>query len=362
MGLNYSGCKILLVKYFMSHKSAVCQDVMLAIKENGLSIDPDLGTILKFTKGGWKEANFEIRSDGYSRFYFKCSTGNYSCMAHKAIWMFVNGDIAPGYRIKFISGPSLNISNLKLVDMKELAQNGIKAAKIANSKQHLPPNCKIHGMNPPDGWLILLKRKTCKSCEIPRKAKYYLEKGHIQRNREHLARVKLKFEVLSKYCGGTPECQLCHQMDVDCLCLDHFNNDGKEHRKQVRTSYIYRWAKANNYPQIFRVLCHNCNMLEARKFKPLSDSYNSKKKQRLKRAIFSKYSTDNKCQICKESNLDLLTIDHMDGGGTKHRKEIGHHIYDWLRKHKYPAGFQVLCFNCNIKKSLIQLRSKFTDV
>jgi hypothetical protein len=48
----------------------------------------------------------------------------------------------------------------------------------------------------------------------------------------------------------------------------------------------------------------------------------------------------------------FLTLDHVDGGGTKHMAEVraetgGAHIYSWLHKHGYPEGFQVLCMNCN---------------
>jgi hypothetical protein len=44
----------------------------------------------------------------------------------------------------------------------------------------------------------------------------------------------------------------------------------------------------------------------------------------------------------------FLTIDHINGGGSQHRKKIGHgHFYLWLYNHGYPDGYQVLCMNCN---------------
>lgn len=54
-----------------------------------------------------------------------------------------------------------------------------------------------------------------------------------------------------------------------------------------------------------------------------------------------------KCQCCGETALDFLTIDHIKGGGRKHRKEIGTDLVGWLRKNNYPEGFRVLCMNCN---------------
>ena len=55
-----------------------------------------------------------------------------------------------------------------------------------------------------------------------------------------------------------------------------------------------------------------------------------------------------KCACCGESRPEFLAIDHINGGGNKHHKEIkGMAIGIWLRKHNYPEGFRVLCHNCN---------------
>jgi hypothetical protein len=58
------------------------------------------------------------------------------------------------------------------------------------------------------------------------------------------------------------------------------------------------------------------------------------------------------CACCGETELVFLTMDHIDGGGTQHNKEInGAHLAQWLFKMGFPEGFQVLCFNCNWAKS-----------
>lgn len=72
-----------------------------------------------------------------------------------------------------------------------------------------------------------------------------------------------------------------------------------------------------------------------------------------------KYKTDcinhygGKCICCGETELVFLCIDHINGGGVAHRKEIGMKIHRWLRQKGYPAGYQVLCANCNLGKMIL---------
>lgn len=62
------------------------------------------------------------------------------------------------------------------------------------------------------------------------------------------------------------------------------------------------------------------------------------------------------CGCCGESILAFLAIDHMNGGGTQHRKSekiSGSRFYSWLKKNNFPDGFQVLCHNCNWAKYVL---------
>jgi hypothetical protein len=58
------------------------------------------------------------------------------------------------------------------------------------------------------------------------------------------------------------------------------------------------------------------------------------------------------CACCGETTLEFLGIDHINGGGTKHRKKLGNPggfvFYIWLRLKGYPLGYRVLCQNCNL--------------
>jgi len=78
--------------------------------------------------------------------------------------------------------------------------------------------------------------------------------------------------------------------------------------------------------------------------------------QRLRYRVLLHYSINPKkpvcaCKGCKENHFPFLTLDHINGNGKEHRQKLGSQsVYNWAEKHNYPAGLQVLCFNCNMSK------------
>jgi len=58
------------------------------------------------------------------------------------------------------------------------------------------------------------------------------------------------------------------------------------------------------------------------------------------------------CACCGESQVEFLGLDHIEGGGNRHRKmgESATSIALWVQRHGFPPGFQVLCHNCNLAK------------
>jgi hypothetical protein len=68
-----------------------------------------------------------------------------------------------------------------------------------------------------------------------------------------------------------------------------------------------------------------------------------------RRAILDHYG--RACACCGAT--ENLTVDHVNGGGNRHRAEIGHGsyaLYRWLVVNCYPADFQILCRPCNQSK------------
>lgn len=151
------------------------------------------------------------------------------------------------------------------------------------------------------------------------------------------------------------ECACCGESIERFLTIDHVNDDGAEHRKEIGKS-LYRWLKTHSYPEGFRVLCSSCN---AGRYinggncphsAPVQEpsSHEQRYRRKLKAETFDVYG--GKCACCEEAEITFLCIDHINNDGASHRREVGHTLASmcrWLRDRGYPDGYQVLCFNCN---------------
>lgn len=77
--------------------------------------------------------------------------------------------------------------------------------------------------------------------------------------------------------------------------------------------------------------------------------YFARRYKKEKQLIFEHYGgTNPHCECCGETRQEFLTVNHKNGRGNVHRREIGEsNLYHWLVKNNYPDGFNILCMNCN---------------
>lgn len=88
-----------------------------------------------------------------------------------------------------------------------------------------------------------------------------------------------------------------------------------------------------------------------RKWRKITSGARKEKYRKQRRIALEHYGGKTPtCACCGENTYEFLTLDHIEGGGSKHRKHV-HDVYKWLSKNDYPKGFQVLCFNCNCAKA-----------
>ncbi len=85
---------------------------------------------------------------------------------------------------------------------------------------------------------------------------------HLAQKRENTNRRRQEvfMEALEHYGGSPPKCYCCGESIPILLCLDHVEGEGNKHRKENKISHLSQWAKRNDWPDLFRVACHSCNM------------------------------------------------------------------------------------------------------
>lgn len=84
-------------------------------------------------------------------------------------------------------------------------------------------------------------------------------------------RFKLKLAAITHYSNGTMACAGCgYTGNLDALCLDHINDDGKAHRLELGCggrgigagTTMYERLKALGWLPGLQVLCANCNTIK----------------------------------------------------------------------------------------------------
>lgn len=103
-------------------------------------------------------------------------------------------------------------------------------------------------------------------------------------------------------------------------------------------------------------MCRFCNnrrepgVATCAEHRGLGSEYQKRSRMKLKRAVYEHY--DGACACCGETEILFMSVDHIHNDGAEHRKVVGgsHTFYKWLIKNNFPAGFQMLCFNCNLAK------------
>ena len=90
--------------------------------------------------------------------------------------------------------------------------------------------------------------------------KYRIENKDAIHQQQKERRDALRLEVITHYSPNLC-CEICGENHYEFLALDHKLNNGADHRRRVGSSFrIYLDVKNSEYPDEYRVLCHNCNL------------------------------------------------------------------------------------------------------
>lgn len=157
---------------------------------------------------------------------------------------------------------------------------------------------------------------------------------------------------------GKGECKVCGEKSIKYrrLCEKHFLIDRKKYYKnhpeyKINSKKRQRKIRAAKPPSV------------RYRQNPAELMISNHKRVNSKKINVLKHYGGLKCAECDINDLDMLTIDHINNGGKVHREMYGNKvsIHNMLIKEGYPPGFQVLCFNHNVKKERTRRRKEVKE-
>lgn len=231
------------------------------------------------------------------------------------------------------------------------------------------PRCEKHV--PRSGWTVFggghasAYCKRCFAAYARSRPKRITDAGTkaIQRAKMREYVKGIRREALVAY-GG--KCACCGEGHHEFLAIDHIHGGGNRHRAYLHAnkgtpSNFFHWLRKNGFPEGFRVLCHSCNLArqfygycpheEARAFLGEGLGPNTLRNRKIRLRLIEGYG--GRCVCCSEAHPEFLALDHTDGGGAAHRRELkaaGVSQYQFIRgliAEGFPPGFRILCHSCN---------------
>lgn len=147
-------------------------------------------------------------------------------------------------------------------------------------------------------------------------------------------------------------------------------NVSRQRIHQIITGYRSSKKAENNkkYLQKYRAIHRESYNTKLRiylqgKGKQAHKELKYKENQQIKRLVLTHYGNGKlACVKCGFIDIRALSIDHINGGGGKHTRNLSTSLYRWLIKNGYPIGYQTLCMNCQWIKRVENNEIKRTDL
>ena len=196
-----------------------------------------------------------------------------------------------------------------------------------------------------------------------RRLRYEREKDNISEKRriEYLELKEKIYKILGK------KCNICGITTEKYLTLDHKNGGGRKDRKAsggkigiLRRLRKNGWSKKEIISE-FQILCFNCNCSRGtRDYFDIDPKFlNVRQCGNIKIWKEAYNFFGGKCEICGETEIKYLTIDHRNKDGAERRRngEGGSvRLLRQFRKLKWNESirndFRMLCYNCNCSQDL----------
>ena len=125
--------------------------------------------------------------------------------------------------------------------------------------------------------------------------------------------------------------------------LDNLRRWRASNRERINT--LARQRHASNPTK--RCLDAKRYRLRHPEYKPRQQKADKHRREQLRAEMFAVYGRE--CVCCKEREINFLTLDHVNGGGTQEFLRFGSlGLLRQLKKRGWPqSGYRILCMNCN---------------
>lgn len=166
---------------------------------------------------------------------------------------------------------------------------------------------------------------------------------------------------LCPQCGKNPSSNGKRCPDCSRLSL----HDGKQRFQRRYDNGLCGYCGKNKH-KAGKKSCVECLQKRRDKYASCGDKITRRQNAAIIRAKRKKRILEHYggiCACCGEKELIFLAIDHINGGGNEHRRQIGNNpgnrcgssstqFYKWIEKNDFPDFLQILCHNCNMGKHL----------
>lgn len=195
-------------------------------------------------------------------------------------------------------------------------------------------------------------RLLCEPCAKDRQVEY--QRQYRQRMKDSPKQVICKgcgLQFTTEQTGRSWRCADCMRVYL----LERRRND--QHRHNVYSKQ-YRERLGDAYREKMRArrdeLIATLPPDELQKFRKEEADKTRRATDTLRKEVFEAYG-GFVCTCCGETEPLFLSVDHIYNDGNEMRNTGTHArggtaFYQWIRRHKFPPGFQILCMNCNTGK------------
>lgn len=105
----------------------------------------------------------------------------------------------------------------------------------------------------------------CRKCKSIYMTAWFKKHPDIKRKFDSKHKRKIRLKALNHYSKNNPECVCCGEKEIDFLCLDHIDNDGKLERIIMGKGFqFYQNLVKGKFKSNLQILCYNCHACKSK--------------------------------------------------------------------------------------------------